>query len=203
MKPIILILMLCASVYAKAQQITPERSITVHGTVEKPLDDVMYKTEVTLSLEKGYYGDGPYKTLDELLAKYYEEVKSLNIDTSKFIRDDLAFAAMGYRTEGTVLRYETKSKKDILKLTNIKMSQVMPSYVQVKSKIFDAEIKLLTQKALENARKNAELLAEVSGEEIDKLFSISSYDLGEESYWRAANSGTEYLRLTVVYTLKD
>lgn len=203
MKQFILIVMFCVSIFGKAQNPTAEKTITVYGSVEKVLEGGTYKTEVTLSLENGYYGDGPYKTLDELLTKYYEEVKKLNIDTSKFTRADLAYAATGYRKEGTILRYETKSKKDILKVTSIKMSQAMPSYVQVKYKTSEAEIKLLTQKALKDARENAEILTEASGEELDKIYSITSYNLGEDDYWRVPNSNPEFFRITVVYTLKD
>lgn len=204
MRQFILLALISISTFGIAQNnLTNHRTITVYGTVEKPLEDVIYKTEVTLTIEKGYYDEGPYKTLNELLTKYYDEVKGLNIDMSKFVRDDLAFAATGYRKEGTILRYQTDNKEDIIKLTSIKMSQVLPSYIQVKSKMTDEQIKSLTEKALKDARNNAEILAEASGGEIDKIFSIGSYDLGSYTYWRTANSVPEFFRLTVVYTLKD
>jgi len=206
MKQFILAALLCISAFGIAQNETTtgtERTIIVYGSAEKPLENVTYKTEITLTLDNGYYDDGPYKTLDELLAKYYAEVKGLSIDTSKFTRDDLAYAAAGYRKEGTILKFETKNKKDIIKLTSVNMSQVTPSYILIKSKLSEAEIKFLTTKALEDARKNAEILAEVSGVKIDKIFSISSSNLGSDTYWRSGNTDPEYYRLTVVYTLKE
>lgn len=204
MKQFILVILLCISTFGIAQNSTSERTITVYGSAKKNSVELIYKTDVTLSLESGYYAENPCTTLEELEAKYFEELKNLNIDTSKFIRDDLAYAASGYRKDGTVLRFETKDKAEILKVTSIRMTQAMPSYVQVKSVISEAEIKILTKQALADARKNAELLAESAGEEVDKIYSIGgSYSSDGDEYWRSPSIDPEYYRLTVVYTLKD
>lgn len=204
MKNIIAIVLLLMATFGMAQSPTNQRSITVYGTAIKSEGNVTYKTDITLSLDSGYYSENPCTTVEELEAKYFAELKKLNIDTSKFTKDDLAYAATGYRKDGTVLRFETKSKAEIVKVTNIKMAQVMPSYVQMKSTLSEVEIKILTQKALVDARKNADLLAETAGEEVDKVFSIGgSYSSGTDSYWRTPTADPEYFRLTVVYTLKD
>ncbi|WP_400078156.1 hypothetical protein [Winogradskyella sp. R77965] len=204
MKQFILAALLCISTFGMAQTITNQRTVTVYGSALKPTNEVLYKTEVTLTMDNGYYDDSPYKTLDDLMAKYYEELKKENVDISKFTRDDLAYVASGYRKKGTTLRFITKDKKEILRVTGIKMAQVMPSYVQVKSETTDEDVKMLTKKALVDARKNAEILTESAGEELDKIYSInSSYSSGYDSYWKSPNSSSEYFSITVVYTLKD
>jgi len=203
-KQFILAALLCVSTLGIAQSTSTPKTITVYGSVKKQPKKMIYKTEVTLTMDNGYYDDSPYKTLESLMAKYYEELKNLNIDTSKFIQDDLAYAATGYRKGGTVLRFETSNQEEIIKLTSVKMTQVTPSYVQVKSVFSEAEIKAMTKAAVADARKSAELLAEAADEEIDGLYSISGrYNVGADEYWRSANSGPEYFSVTVVYKLKD
>ena len=204
MKQFIIIALLCISTFGIAQTTTDKRTVTVYGSAIKPVNEVFYKTEVTLTMDNGYYDDSPYKTLDDLMAKYYEELKKENVDISKFTRDDLAYVASGYRKEGTILKFITKDKKEILKVTGIKMAQIMPSYVQVKSETKEADIILLTEKALINARRNADIIADSMGSEIDEILSINTgYSIGNDDYWRSPNSGPDYFNLTVVYTLKD
>lgn len=204
MKHILIVALFLISNFGIAQNTTNERTITVYGSTKKIPSVVVYKTDVTLSLENSYYSDNPCATLEELEAKYYEELKKLNIDTSKFTKDDLAYAATGYRKDGTILRFETKNKAEIIEVTSIRMTQVMPSYVQVKSILSESEIKLLTQNALADARKNADFIAEIAGEEVDKIFSIGgSYGSGKDEYWRSPSADSEYFTLTVVYALKN
>ncbi|WP_299101409.1 SIMPL domain-containing protein [uncultured Winogradskyella sp.] len=203
MKQLILGMLLCLSTFAMAQENTNQRSITSYGSVVIESEEQLYKTDVTLSLENSYYAENPCTTLDELKTKYFEAIKKLGIDTSKFIQDDLAYAATGYRKGGTVFHFETTDKEEILKVTGINMTQVMPSYVQVKDVLSEKQIEELAKSALLNANKNAELLAKTAGEELDRIYSINSYDLDGSSYWRTPNSGPSYLRLTVVYLLKN
>lgn len=204
MKHLIIILLLGISTFGIAQTTNAKRTITVYGSVVKPSDNAIYKTDITLTLDSGYYGDGPCQTLDELMEKYYAEIKKQNIDPSKFTRDDLAYVSTGYRKDGTVLRFETTDKNEIIKVTSVKMGQVFPSYVQMKSILSESEIKRLTKKALENARQNAEVLAEIAGEQIDQIHAISgSYDSASDAYWQSPTADSDYFRLTVVYTLKN
>ena len=204
MKQFIIAVVLCVSTLGIAQTTTSQRTITVYGSVVKPVNNISYKIDVTLTMDNGYYDESQYKTLAELITKYYEKLKNDKIDVSKFTRDDLAYAASGFRKEGTILRFITKDKNEILKFINVKMAQVTPSYVQVKSEVSDADIKILTKKAIEDARKNAEVVAESAGEEIDELYSInSSYTSGYNTYWNSPSSNPEYFSVTVVYSLKD
>ncbi|MBC2845764.1 SIMPL domain-containing protein [Winogradskyella flava] len=200
---ILLMLLLVTTFRGVSAQAIQDRTITVYGSALKTSSDATYKTDITLSLDNNYYSDSPCKTLEELKAKFFEEVKKLNIDTKRFIIDDLAYVATGYRKDGTILHFETKSKDEILKITTIRMAQVMPSYVQVKYSMTDAEIAKLTKDALKDAKKNAEMVAEAAGEEIDKVYAISSYDYGGSSYWTSLNAEEGSFRLTVVYKLKD
>jgi len=93
----------------------------------------------------------------------------------------MAYSATGYRNDGTILHFQTNNKEEMLSVATIKMAQVMPSYVQVKDVVSEDEVKQLAKKAIKEARKNAELLAEISGEEVDKIYSINSYDLDGNS----------------------
>jgi uncharacterized protein YggE len=203
MKQFILAALICISTFGAAQSTTKERTITTYGSVVIESDELLYKTDVTLSLENSYYADNPCTTLDELKAKYFAEVKKRGVDVSKFIQDDMAYSATGYRNDGTTLHFQTKDKEEMLSVVTIKMAQVMPSYVQVKDVVSEDEVKQLAKKAISEARENAELLAEISGEKVDKIYSINSYDLDGSSYWRSPSSGPSYLRLTVVFLLKD
>ncbi|NRD20489.1 hypothetical protein HNV08_10560 [Winogradskyella eckloniae] len=203
MKQLILVILLCVSTLGIAQDNKAVRTITTYGSVEIQSEKKQYKTDVTLSLENNYYAENPCTTLEELKAKYFEAVKKLGVDTSKFVQDDLAYAATGYRKDGTILHFETLEKTEILKVTSINMAQVMPSYVQVRDVVSKNQLKELVNSALKKAKANALLLTEASGEELDRIYSINSYDLDGDAYWRTPNSGPSYLRLTVVYLLKD
>ncbi|WP_299123392.1 SIMPL domain-containing protein [uncultured Winogradskyella sp.] len=203
MKHFIIVVLLCISTFGISQNATTERTITTYGSVVIESNELLYKTDVTLSLENNYYAENPCTTLEELKEKYFKEVKNRGVDITKFVQDDMAYSATGYRNDGTTLHFETKDKEEMLSVVQIKMAQVMPSYVQVKNIISKDEVKKLAKEAIEEARKNAELLAEVSGEKIDKIHSINSYDLDGNSYWRSPSSGPSYLRLTVIYALKD
>lgn len=203
MKQFIIALLLCVSTLGIAQSATSERTISTNGSVAIESKELLYKTDITLSLENNYYAENPCTSIEELKTKYFEAAKNLGVDISKFIQDDLAYAATGYRKGGTLLHFETKDKAEILNVTSINMAQVMPSYVQVKDIISEKQTKELVEKAIAEAQKNANILAEASGEKIDRIYSINSYDLDGDSYWRTPSSGPSYLRLTVVYLLKD
>ena len=203
MKKFILMTLLCVSSLAIAQNLkaTP-RTITVNGSSLNTSKEVVYKTKVILSMDNNYYADVPCTTLKELQEKYFGELKKQSLDISKFVEDELAYSTMGYRTNGIVYRFETKSKDDIVKVLGLKMSQVQTSYVKVKSLLTQGEIKTLTKAALKDARQNAEMVADVSGEKLGNIYSISgNYGLNED--WSALTSDEDYFRLTVVYTLLD
>ena len=203
MKKFILMTLLCVSSLAIAQNLkaTP-RTITVNGSTLNTSKEVVYKTKVILSMDNNYYADVPCTTLKELQEKYFGELKKQSLDISKFVEDELAYSTMGYRTNGIVYRFETKSKDDIVKVLGLKMSQVQTSYVKVKSLLTQGEIKTLTKAALKDARQNAEMVADVSGEKLGNIYSISgNYGLNED--WSALTSDEDYFRLTVVYTLLD
>ncbi|WP_179351987.1 SIMPL domain-containing protein [Winogradskyella vidalii] len=201
MKQFALAILLCISTFSIAQNTTDKRVISVFGVAVKTSQSVTYKTDVTLTLDNSYYGEDPYSSLDELLAKYFEKVAELNIDKSKFTEDELSYVSSGYRKDGTVLRFETNDKDEILKVASIRMLQVMPSYIQVKTETPESEMKKLMASALENAREKAEMLAALSGEEIDEIDSISS-DYDTATYWQSPNTDSEYVRLSVNFTLK-
>lgn len=201
MKQFILGILLCVSTLGIAQNTSDKRTISVYGVAEKTTQTITYKTDVTLTLDNSYYTDDPYNSLDELLVKYYEKVDELNIDKSKFTEDKLAYVSSGYRKDGVVLRFETNDKAEILKLTSIRMAQVMPAYVQVKTETPEADMKNLMTAALKNARKKADMLAAINGDKIDKIDSIVS-DYDTSTYWQSPNTDSEYVRLSVVFTLK-
>lgn len=201
MKQFALAILLCISTFGIAQNASDKRVINVYGVAEKTTQSVTYKTDVTLTLDNSYYGGDPYNSLEELLVKYYEKVAELNIDKSKFTEDELSYVSSGYRKDGTVLRFETKDKAEILKLTGIRMAQVMPAYIQVKTETPEGDMKKLMALALENAREKAEMLAAISGEEIDEICSISS-DYDTSTYWQSPNTDSEFVRLAVIFTLK-
>ena len=71
MKQFILAALICISTFGAAQSTTKERTITTYGSVVIESDELLYKTDVTLSLENSYYADNPCTTLDELKAKYF------------------------------------------------------------------------------------------------------------------------------------
>lgn len=201
MKQFALAILLCISTFGISQNTADKRVISVYGVAEKTTQTTTYKTDVTLTLENSYYGDSPYNSLDELLAKYYEKVAELNIDKSKFTVDELSYVSSGYRKDGTVLTFTTKDKAEILKLTSIRMAQVMPAYIQVKTETPEADMKKLMTIALEDAREKAERLAAISGDEIDEICSIVSDDY-TNTYWQSPSADSEYVRLGVIFTLK-
>ncbi len=201
MKQLALAFLLSFSAVVLAQQVPHQRLISVNGIAESKSPTLTYKTDVTLTMDNNYYGEGPYNTLAELKTKYYETLTDLGIDTSKFVEDPLAYAATGYRKEGIVLRFETKDEAEILKVTGVRMIQVLPSYVQVKSEISEAQLEHLMTLALEDARKNADLLASTMDVKIKDIHTVvTNYD--RSTYWMSPSSDLDYIRVTVSYTLK-
>jgi len=85
MKQFIIAVVLCVSSLGIAQTTTSQRTITVYGSAVKPVNNISYKIDVTLTMDNGYYDESQYKTLAELMTKYYEKLKNDNIDVSSRI----------------------------------------------------------------------------------------------------------------------
>lgn len=203
MKHLFLTLILCISTLSWAQQTnTLNRTVTAYGTANTDSESNLYKTDVTLSMDN-YYENNPCKTLDELKEKYIEALKKLNVDTSKLTDEPLAFASLGYKTDGTILRFITDSKEEITQLVSLKMPQVKTSYIQMKTNISEKDIEKLLVSAINNANNNATALAKAAKAKIGKVVSISSYNYNKDSYWKSLNNTSEVVRVTVVYQLID
>lgn len=204
MKHFIMVFMFCLAYVSSSQNIcNQDATITVYGSAHPTVASVKYKTDITLSLENDYYSNNPCSTLEELKTKYFTEVKKQGIDISKFENDDLGYAALGYRKSGTILRFTTHDKEEILKLNKIKMGQVRSSYVQMKTEMDDTQLEETLQAALKDAEKNAQLMAKAAGKTIEGLHAISSFDLGRKTFWQSINSTPTKLRVTAVYKLKE
>lgn len=203
MKHFITTVVICVSLFGFSQQIQPNlKTITVNGSADIISSTVLYKTEVTLSLDNNYYTDNPCTTIDELKAKYFAELKKQGIDTSKFKENQLAYFASGYRKDGTILTYITSDKDEILKVSKLKMGQINAAYVQTKSEVDDNQTAKIIKQAVEDARNNAQLIANASGKKLGEIQSISSYDISADTYWQSLNYKHPKLRLTVVFALQ-
>lgn len=203
MKQIITLAMLCvASICLSQSTFYEDDYITVYGYADPVEESTIYKTDVTLSIENNYYNETCCNTLEELKKKYFAEAEKLGIDISKFELDEFGYDALGYRKPGAIYRFETDNKEEILNVRRIKLIQAKASYVQMKIELSDKEIKRTLELALEDAEKNATVIAKLADRKLDEIKSISSYEIGAEPYWQSINTKPRNMRLTVIYKLK-
>ena len=81
---IILLFSLFAINALQAQINLEQKTVTVTGSAPLEKTIIKYRVKATLSMDQVYYADTRVENLDQLRKQYYQELKALNIDTSKF-----------------------------------------------------------------------------------------------------------------------
>lgn len=198
MKKLITVLCFCCLFIANAQK---DNTISVVGTALTERETTEYRIKATLNMDQVYYSDPQCRSLEEFKAKYFKALEEEGIDPSIFQEEKMEFLTLGYQKEGTVLKFETTSKKMAEKLMGIKMNGVTLQY-QFKAVLTDEKRNELRKKALADARTNAEQLCKISGGTLGDIISISESTPRPEIWNTYYESYDELLSLNVSFQLK-
>jgi len=201
MKKVFLVILLLGSLWAKAQQSeTQSKTVTVYGRALVEREIVGYKATITLNMEQLYYANAGYETLDQLKEKYFEELRKKDINPNKFKEYPLEFLGYGYQGAGTIFKFETSSKEDVLKLSKVKMTGVNITY-EKKSILESEELLNFKKDALAQAQENANRICKAANKKRGELISIADSDLQKVLWIDLYNSYEEYTQVTVSYKI--
>lgn len=203
MKKVILVftLVLLSAFNAKAQQAKPmANSVTVVEQVTVERKSVLYKATITLSEDNLYYSVGSYKDLAGLKEHYFKNLKENGIDPANFIEDKLEYISYGYQKDGTVFKFETSSKDEIQKLSQIKIAGVSVTYKH-KLMLKPGQRISLKKKVLAKAKENALDVCKAADKKLGEIITITDSNLPEEMWNSLQNNYEEYYYMTVTYEM--
>ncbi|MEP2280899.1 SIMPL domain-containing protein [Maribacter sp.] len=202
MKKITLVLLftLIGFTATQAQTNQKEKTVTVTGSAPLEKTIVKYRIKATLSMDQVYYADTRIENLAQLRKQYFEELKDLDIDVSKFEEKEMEYFSLGYQRDGTILYYVTESKEVAMKLMKTNLLGVQLQF-QVKQSISSENSKIALEAALKNAKTNATTLCKAIGTKVGDIISISNNPNQNEDWESYYIDYTELYTISVVYKM--
>ena len=197
---IILLFSLFAISTLQAQINLEQKTVTVTGSAPLEKTIIKYRVKATLSMDQVYYADTRVENLDQLRKQYYQELKALNIDTSKFQEKEMEYFSLGYQRDGTILYYETDSKELAMKLLKTNLLGVQLQF-QVKQNVSPENNKIALNTALENAKAYAMELCKTINTELGNIHAISSNANYNDDWTSYYADYQEQLTVNVVYSM--
>ena len=205
-KRIILIAFLFVSVLIMAQQNTTTIKVSARAIYVD--DSPVFKA--TISLSNAYSSLPPeVTTLDILKQQYKEALKAKGIAWSELKENTTSFGYenLGYGKEGILYEFRTKSLEKMVSFLKVKSLGVNINNPVSIITINKSEAKELCQKALNNAKEKAEIIAASMGRQLGDIQEIedSNNPLNEdiETYLYYDKPVAQYIySLNVVFTVK-
>jgi hypothetical protein len=176
-------------------------TVNVIGRAEVQRTISAYKAKMVLNMDQVYYSNPECVDLESLKDKYFSMLKDKGINPSKFTENKLAYTSYGYQKAGTTYEYETTQLDEIEILTSSKINGVQVT-VQYKTVITEDQKEMLMAKALEEAKKNAELLCKIAGKKVGAIKAISETSLNTEIWNSYYNDHTEFVNVYVTYAIE-
>ncbi len=178
------------------------RQITVNGNVEVKREIQAYRVQAVLSMDQVYYSDPTVTSFTALKNKYFQAVRDAGFDPEQFSEHPNEFLALGYQKEGTVLKYETDSAKELELLSKVRMTGITLSY-EFKTVLEAERQKELLQSVLADAKQNATQICKEINARPGAIIAISGHTPKEETWISyLGNNYPEYWTLSVTYRLE-
>ncbi|MDF4202197.1 SIMPL domain-containing protein [Maribacter sp. SA7] len=184
----------------QAQTDKKEKTVTVTGSALLQKTITNYRIKATLSMDQVYYADTRIENLAQLKKQYFDELKQIDIDTSKFEEKELEYFSLGYQRDGTILYYTTDSKEVAMKLMQANLLGVQLQF-QVKQHVSKEKIKSALDIALKDAKENADTLCNAIDTSVGEIISISSNQYNNEDWVSYYTDYQEQYTVSIVYKM--
>ncbi|RPD90711.1 SIMPL domain-containing protein [Aureibaculum marinum] len=173
-------------------------TIEVVGSVKIERKISKYRVKISIVVDQNPYGDEKGSDLAEIKNQYYLALVENGIDVSKFVEDAFEYRANSNQMEGTLLKYECTSQKEMSKLLDIRVSGIYVNLIECKYIIEKDTYTKLIDEALADAKKRAEIIASKINKKVGEIVSVSDNRI-LNNYWSNYNVYDEFFDLKVVY----
>lgn len=186
-------MMLSATLFAQ------ETVIEVQGTAEYQREVERYQAEITVSPLIYYSYDQQDKpSLDELTEQFFERMKGIGFDRSRFKpAEKPKYYSSAQEEESIILQFDTSSEAELSKLVNIKrLNGIYVSGGQTYYKPLTNPEKIIAA-ALKDARENAAAIAKVLGKDVGDVVLVTDqsrlYAGQPDAFYAGEETGKYYL----------
>ncbi|WP_405292431.1 SIMPL domain-containing protein [Algibacter sp. Ld11] len=182
-------------------------TIEVLGETEKRIADQNYTVIIALQQIMVYDGQVEVEatSLEDVKRNYIKKLDEIGIDFSRFKRNTYYELAMSYGQSREAAYYylRTTNKDEARKIINLKSSgaSIASSEVEPK-KLTNQELSELSTKAIENARKKAELISKQINKTIGEIVSISDLNTNTQYIQSYGTTSLQPHSVTVTFELK-
>ena len=182
-------------------------TIEVLGETEKRIADQNYTVIIALQQIMVYDGQVEVEatSLEDVKRNYIKKLDEIGIDFSRFRRNTYYELAMSYgqNREAAYYYLRTTNKDEARKIINLKSSgaSIASSEVEPK-KLTNQELSELSTKAIENARKKAELISKQINKTIGEIVSISDLNTNTQYIQSYGTTSLQPHSVTVTFELK-
>jgi len=162
----LLIAFLAVTITVSAQQ--QKSFIEVTGVTAYKRTVEKYIVSVILSKDVLYNDE--LETYEGMKKKFLDKVKASQVAISKLREDEFLYLTTGYRKQGIVFVFETASKDELIRFMRIKS---LGATMHNRNVVFkQTDIAILSKKAIENARQNAEKIAKNTGQSVGEIIAL-------------------------------
>ncbi|QCX38727.1 DUF541 domain-containing protein [Aureibaculum algae] len=177
------------------------KTIEVSGSVKLERKIVKYRAKISIEVTQNPYGDEEITDLAEIKNQYYLALVENGIDVTKFEEDTFEFRTYNYQGEGTMLKYECTSQKEISQLLDIKVPGIYVNLLECKYVIDDQLYDEMTEAALVDARLRANNIASKIDKKVGDIVSLVDNRV-LNNYWTTFNSYDEFFELKVIFEIE-
>lgn len=177
------------------------KTIEVNGSVKLERKIVKYRAKISIEVNHSPYGDEEISDLEEIKNQYYLALVENGIDVNKFEEDTFEFRTYNYQAEGTMLKYECTSQKEISQLLNIKIPGIYVNLLECNYIIDDNLYDQMTEAALVDAKIRANNIASKIDRKVGQIISLTDNRL-LNNYWATFNPYDEFFELKVVFEME-
>ncbi|MDY7394290.1 SIMPL domain-containing protein [Aureibaculum sp. 2210JD6-5] len=177
------------------------KTIEVSGAVKLERKISRYRAKISIEVNQNPYGDEEVSDLEEIKNQYYLALVENGVDVNKFVEDTFEFRTYNYQAEGTMLKYECESQKEISQLLDIKVPGIYINLLECKYIIDDESYDEITEAALEDAKIRANKIAAKIDKKVGAIVNLVDYRQLND-YWTTFNPYDEFFELKVVFELE-
>ncbi len=175
-------------------------TIEVSGVAKLVRRITKYRAKISIEANQNPYGDEEISDLSEIKNQYYLALVENGIDVNKFEEDTFEFRTYNYQSEGTLLKYECTSQKEISQLLDIKVPGVFMNLLECKYVIEDKLYDEMTELALSDARVRAKHIASKVDKKVGTIINIKENRVIKK-YWGNYISYDEFFEINVIFKL--
>lgn len=183
-----------------------ETFIDVQGAAAYTKEVDRYQLEITISPNAYYSYDGAKPTTKEMKEGFFEHMKENGFEEGRFkLVKTVEYYRENYNQDGMVYSFDTGSKDEFAKLMGIKsLNGVNITNKAVTYKPL-ADRESVIAAALEEARKNAAIVAEALGKKLGGIIAVFDHYVpsfsNSGSYYQEMNESIYYVKVRFAFEL--